>query len=295
MSELRGRILCVDDEPNIARALQWLLQKEFDVKTAHSGEAALALLAEHDFDVLISDQRMPMMTGVEFFREARRVSPRAVRMLLTGYSDLQAVLRSVNEGEIYRFINKPWNISELPALVHQAVAVSRSLPADPPDSGVSETSPIALDSEEAVLLIDDDPEVRSIVRDALGSGVRLLHALDLVGAMSLLNEHKVAVIVSETRVGSVDAIPLIREIKGKKPAIMTIVLSAHADVNIVTTLINESHIYRFVPKPVRTGYLKLAIHSALVKYRRLSGLTAPESLAAEPESPPTDLVIPSDE
>lgn len=269
MSETRGKILCVDDEPNIARALQWLLQKEFDVVTASSGQAALALLADHDFDVLISDQRMPLMTGVEFFREARKISPRSIRILLTGYSDLQAVLSSVNEGEIYRFINKPWNISELPKVVGQAVVIARTQPVDAPEPALTEETPIEVGIEESVLLIDDDPRVREVVEEAIGGSVRLHHALNLAEAIGLLNEQRVAVVVSETRVGSIDATRLISILKDKHPEIISIVMSGQADAEMVTGLINEGQIYRFVPKPVRIGYLKLAINSALVKHRHL--------------------------
>ena len=85
MPTKKGLILCVDDEPNILRSLNWLLRKDFDVLTAPNGHEALALVRQNDFDVIISDQRMPGMTGVEFLREVSRVSPRAIRILLTGY------------------------------------------------------------------------------------------------------------------------------------------------------------------------------------------------------------------
>ena len=96
----RGRVLCVDDEPNVLRALHWLLQKDFDVSTATSGQEGLKLVRESSFDVVISDQRMPEMSGVDFLREVRAIAPRAMRILLTGYSDMQAILRSVNESEM---------------------------------------------------------------------------------------------------------------------------------------------------------------------------------------------------
>ena len=269
MSEAKGKVLCVDDEPNIARALQWLLQKDFEVVTADSGQAALALLAEHDFDVLISDQRMPGMTGVEFFREARKVSPRSMRILLTGYSDLQAVLRSVNEGEIYRFINKPWNISELPKVVEQAVEIARTQPVEPPAPELTEETPIEVAGDESVLLIDDDPSTRAVLLDAIGDGVVLHYAANLAEAINILAERRVSVIVSEARVGSIDATRLISIMKEKHPEIISLMLSGHADADMVTDLINEGQIYRFIPKPVRIGYLKLVINSALVKHRQL--------------------------
>ena len=269
MSEKKGKVLCLDDEPNISRALQWLLQKDFDVVASNSPREALALLREHDFDVLISDQRMPEMTGVEFLREARRITPRSMRILLTGYSDLQAILRSVNESEIYRFINKPWNISELPKVVEQAAQISRTQPVELPEPEMTEETPIRLTGDECVLLIDDDVSMRDVVRDAVSDGVRFRHAQNLGEAITILNEQRVSVIVSETRVGSIDATRLISIMKQKSPEIISVMLSAEADADMVSNLINEGQIYRFVPKPVRAGYLKLVINSGLVKHRRL--------------------------
>jgi len=71
MSQTKGKVLCVDDEKNILRSLKWMLQKDFEVHTATSGQAGLMLVADHDFDVVISDQRMPGMMGSEFLREVR--------------------------------------------------------------------------------------------------------------------------------------------------------------------------------------------------------------------------------
>ena len=269
MAEKKGKVLCVDDEPNISRALQWLLQKEFDVVTANSGQEALALVRDNDFDVLISDQRMPMMTGVEFLREARKISPRSIRILLTGYSDMQAVLRSVNESEVYRFINKPWNISELPSVVGQAVLIAKTQPVETVAPELTEDMPIRAESGECVLLIDDDAAMQLVVREAIGDTVAFAYAKNLAEAVDILNEQRISVIVSETRVGAVDATRLISIMKQKHPDIVAVMFSSQTDAETVTGLINEGQIYRFVPKPVRVGYLKLVINSSLVKHRRL--------------------------
>lgn len=117
MQEKKGRVLCVDDEPALLRSLQWLLEKDFDVKIALGGAEGLREVREHDFDVILSDQRMPGMTGAEFLGQARAISPRAMRILLTGYTDMETLLSSVNEGEIWRFVNKPWDREELSNLV----------------------------------------------------------------------------------------------------------------------------------------------------------------------------------
>ena len=270
MAEKKGKILCVDDEPNIVRALQWLLQKDFEVLTANSGDEALELVKQHDFDVIISDQRMPIMTGVELLREVKRLSPRTMRILLTGYSDLQAIVRSVNESEVFRFINKPWNITELPLVVEQAVTISKTQPFDTTEPENLADAPIIADGE-SILVIDDNPEMGKAVEEIVGKSVRVRYAPNLAEAVSVLNSENVSVIVSETRVGSVDATRLVRLMKSRHPEIVSVMLTGESDADTVTTLINEGQIFRFVPKPIRTGYLKLVLNSALVKHKALSG------------------------
>ena len=110
------RILLVDDETRILRALKALF-RDCGVAVTTDAVNAAKIARAHDVDVVICDQRMPAMTGVEVLRELRTLHPRAIRLLLTGYSDLKAVLGSVNEGEVWRFVNKPWNNAELRALV----------------------------------------------------------------------------------------------------------------------------------------------------------------------------------
>src|SRR6266545_5328015 len=114
-SEQRPRILCVDDEPDVLAGLHDVLYRSFDVQTATGGEDGLALLRQDPggFAVVISDMRMPRMSGATFLREAKRVAPSAVRMLLTGYADADAAARAVNEGQIFRFLLKPCNEEHL--------------------------------------------------------------------------------------------------------------------------------------------------------------------------------------
>jgi response regulator RpfG family c-di-GMP phosphodiesterase len=111
----KPRILCVDDEPMVLEGLRDVLRRSFDVRTASSGAEGLALLKEHrrEIAVVISDMRMPEMPGSVFLREARRVAPLAVRMLLTGYSDSDAAIKAVNDGQIFRFLTKPCDRDEL--------------------------------------------------------------------------------------------------------------------------------------------------------------------------------------
>ena len=269
MGQKSGLVLCVDDEPGILRSLQWLLQKEFDVVTAPSGELGLALVLQNSFDVVVSDQRMPGMTGSEFLREVRKVSPRALRILLTGYSDLQAILRSVNEGEVFRFINKPWNIAELPRIVGEAAAIARYKP-EREVIVTNPESPQIKSGAEQILLIDDDPSVAVMLREAVGTSMRILHATNLADAIEFLVSENISVIVSDLRVDNTDTTRLLKMLKRKHPQVVAVVISAVKDAAELVSLINQGQIYRFVPKPIEVDYLKIVIQSALDKHIQIA-------------------------
>ncbi|GIV62546.1 MAG: two-component system response regulator [Rhodothermaceae bacterium] len=117
----RPRVLLLDDEENILRSLQRLLRKRYDVTATTSPEEALEYLEQATFAVIVSDQRMPTMEGTTFLARAREKAPDTVRILLTGYADMQSVIRAINEGAVFRFLTKPWNDEEVLATIHQAV------------------------------------------------------------------------------------------------------------------------------------------------------------------------------
>lgn len=114
-------LLLVDDELSILSSLRRLLRNEgYHILTAGSGEQALELMASHKVQVLLSDQRMPGMSGTELLRRACVIAPDTVRMILSGYTDLKTVTDSVNEGFIYKFLSKPWNDDELRSHIRDA-------------------------------------------------------------------------------------------------------------------------------------------------------------------------------
>jgi DNA-binding NtrC family response regulator len=122
MTATRHSVLLVDDEPEILFSLRGLLRREFELHTAGSGAEALEVLHHHPVHVIMTDQRMPEMTGVELLRRARGECPEAVRIIFTGYADIKAVVDAVNQGQIYRYLTKPWDPDELVALLHEACA-----------------------------------------------------------------------------------------------------------------------------------------------------------------------------
>jgi DNA-binding NtrC family response regulator len=120
-------ILLVDDEPEILFSLQGLLRREFELHTASSGKEALEILARHPIHVVMTDQRMPEMTGVELMGRAKGQYPDAIRIVFTGYADIKAVIECINRGGLYRYITKPWDPDELVEMLHEAAAAHDAL------------------------------------------------------------------------------------------------------------------------------------------------------------------------
>jgi len=115
------KIMIVDDEPANLRVLERLFRPDYQVVTAPSGAEALALLEQHDVALLISDQRMPAMTGIELMMKTVAIRPQMVKILLTGYTDVGALIEALNSGLVYRYLTKPWNNDDLKLTVSRAL------------------------------------------------------------------------------------------------------------------------------------------------------------------------------
>ncbi len=117
----RHKILVVDDESANLRLLKRVLSEEYEVIDANSGAQGLALLKEHEFSLIITDQRMPGITGVQLLEQSLDFRPRAIKILLTGYTDIQALIDAINSGKVYKYVPKPWDADELRITVRRAL------------------------------------------------------------------------------------------------------------------------------------------------------------------------------
>ncbi|UKJ08997.1 response regulator [Solitalea lacus] len=113
MREENINVLYIDDEPNNLTAFRAAFRRDYTIFTAISAEEGLKVLGENEIHVLITDQRMPKTTGIEFLESILDTYPDPIRMLLTGYADINAVIDAINKGQIYRYISKPWDEYEL--------------------------------------------------------------------------------------------------------------------------------------------------------------------------------------
>lgn len=119
---MNSTILLVDDEPNVVSSLKRALMDEpYKIHTASSGVEGLSILKENRIKLVISDEKMPGMSGSEFLSAVKKLFPDTIRIILTGHASIQAAMNAVNNGEIYRFFAKPWNEIELKLAIRSAI------------------------------------------------------------------------------------------------------------------------------------------------------------------------------
>src|SRR5262249_45833912 len=114
-------LLAVDDEPANLRMLERLFRKEFRVLTASNGEEALEIMRTEDVSLIITDQRMPGMSGTQLLRKTLNSNPDTVRIILTGYTDVDALTEAINTTRVYQFVSKPWDPIALKQIVEEAM------------------------------------------------------------------------------------------------------------------------------------------------------------------------------
>ena len=265
----KARLLIVDDEERILTALKSRFRDRYHVFTTTEPAKALDFLSRYPMHVIISDQRMPVMPGVELLRRSREVSPHSVRILLTGYSDLAAIVGSINEGEVYRFISKPWDNDQLQRIVAEAVTIALEL-------GETKTVSVGLPDrmEAGVLVIDKEDEIFRVTRELIGGLCPVRYAADLDGALGLMQEHEIAVVITDVEAEHEELTAMLKLLKQENPQILTIVVTKTSDAEMIVELINQAQLFRFLNKPVNVGLLKKHLHTALQRY--LTFMQTPE-------------------
>lgn len=198
---MNHKILVVDDEPANTRMLERLFRKDFDVVTAQSGAEGLEMLAVHDIALIVSDQRMPGMTGVEFLKRSAELRPNCVRLILTGYTDVSDLVDALNSNVVYKFVTKPWVADDLLQTVrrglshHETIKAQHRLTSE--NTRLRERLERAQDSMErvctAMLALKDERSGERIgrVRDTalmLGTAMDLdRESLDTLASTALLS------------------------------------------------------------------------------------------------------------
>ena len=255
MSDNKPTLLFVDDESRILRSLEMSFRRDFHVLSTTDGREALRMMQTHAVDVIISDQRMPLMSGVEVLRGAREINPAAMRILLTGYAELASIVGSINEGEIFRYVQKPWRLQDLRNTVDEAVAIAQSSRGETYSSPASSTlAPlVVLHSKKAMaqLIQKEKPELVVSYED------------NLEAALSLLESQPDALLLTDLMLAEGDISEGLALLKLKRPQLVVVVVTAFTDTSHLISLINRAQVYRVLPMPLSRRMLFNSLDAAL--------------------------------
>jgi DNA-binding NtrC family response regulator len=278
-NEKKYSVLFVDDEKRILTALKSVFRREYDVYIAGGGEEALAILAENKVDVIVSDQRMPNMLGNELLTKVRQLYPKTMRLLLTGFMDKEAIIKTINEGEIYRFINKPWRNDEIHKTIAEAALASEfditeTVDHNPSDAKQNSTflKDIAGNNpDQGVVMMGSSQELRNQIRQVCRQ-----HDINIYGTQSIPQavgvvsaRSGIGVAIIELPVNTDEAIQTISIFKEKRPELISIVLSNETDAETAVALINSGQVFRYLTKPLETEKLEQAMEKAFTRHHIL--------------------------
>lgn len=283
-------ILFVDDEKRILTALKSIFRRQYTVHIASSGKEALEILASTPVDVIVSDQRMPHMLGHELLAQVHRLYPKTMRLLLTGFMDKQAIIDTINEGEIYRFINKPWNNDDIQEIIAEAALASEfevDAPTDShqipitPQAGKSSASTstaaqLTVKAGQGVLMMGSNQDLRNQIRTfCRQNDLKIYGTQTIPQAVGVVSaSESVGVAIIELPFNTDEAIQTISLLKEKRPELISIVLTEETDAETAVELINSGQVFRYLEKPLEETKLTSIIAQAFTRHNRLKSNTA---------------------
>ncbi len=300
--QAKANVLFVDDEQKVLNSMRASFRREYKVFLANSGAEALEIFASNPIDVVVSDQRMPEMTGVEVLSAINARDPSCIRLLLTGYADLAAIESAINEAEVFKYLMKPCPAETLRESIEKGLAERRALaatgeviqfadvarartpeppagapvpeaPSAPPvlETAVREpTQPLTdtklvTESGAGVLLLSEDRDLIAGVKRVCAK-VPLHQAATLEMALTQLAAHPVGVLVADMAANESDIDQLSSAVRDVVPDLVLVLASERSDANTLIELINSGQVFRFLLKPLHQTQAKIWLQSALRKF-----------------------------
>lgn len=280
----KPKIAFIDDEKRILRSMKLLFRKSHDVFVTTDPDEYINYIKDNHVHVAVSDQRMPERVGVDILREVKEISPSTMRILLTGYADLNAIIGSINEGEIYRYLTKPCKSEELQTVVGRATEIA--LAYNPDD----DAAPLTLEEDrQTLLVIDESIEAAEQIRSQFANNYNVLHAATLEEAYDYLANNDIGVCITDINISGENIAPIIFTLKQDAPHLVVLVQTQFQDAHLLIDLINKGQVYRCLPKPMRASLLEVSVNRAFRHYNSLKA--SPELLKRhEVEVDPNDRV-----
>ncbi|WP_339664059.1 response regulator [uncultured Psychrobacter sp.] len=269
----KPKIAFIDDEPRILRSLKMHFRQSHDVFITTDASELMKYVSEHDVQVVISDQRMPDKQGTEVLRDIKAASPNTIRILLTGYADLNAVMDSVNEGEIYRYITKPWQNDELKQIVNKATEIAQQTQEITQNTmqgnDTQKVSGGSTGSNRNILVLDDDESVYQQIKSHFKSAYTVSWASNLEQAAKLLQKKRFGVTITDSTLNKENITPIVYALKNIQPDLMVLMLTEFKDAHMVIDLINKGQVYRCLPRPTNFSIMSISLDRAFDHHERL--------------------------
>jgi DNA-binding NtrC family response regulator len=258
------RVLSVTADARIQRSLD-VLWREHEIIACSDAAAAAELALRHDVDAVLCDQRVPPALGVDILVEIRRTHPRALRMLLVDRPDPRLLLEAVNDVEVFRLIDQPWNIAAMRAAAAAALRAARLAPPLSGDALADE------DAERvrrlmAVVVIESDSASQQRLRDLLHGFYKTHFAVSLDRALQFMEQHETGALICSTAAGRGELSTALKALKQAHPHLATIAIDSLADPDRVIELINEAQIFRLLRRPFNPALCRPFVDAALARY-----------------------------
>ncbi len=302
MTQIKPTIAFIDDDERILRAMTLIFRDNYTVFTTTDPDAFLDYIRFNLVHVAISDQRMPVRLGVDILHEIKDISPFTMRILLTGYADLQAIIDSINKSEIFRYLIKPCKTEEIKATISQAAQIAQAnflqartstLPTPmenddlhimvgilngmdkKPTTSINAAlcKPFASEQNtpnlDNLLLIDSNIEIRDYFQQLFANRYNLLYAQTVEQAYEHLTQNTIGVCITDVMVAGEPIDPMIYNLKQNNPSLVIMVQTAFQDGATLIDLINKGQIFRCLPKPIRISLLEISITRAFEYHHKL--------------------------
>lgn len=258
------RVLTVTADPRVQRSLD-VLWREHDVIACADPAAAIELARQQDVDAVLCHQHVPPLLGVDLLRDLRQGHPRALRFLLAEQPDPRLLLDAVNEAEVFRLIDQPWNNA---AMQEMAAAALRGARLSPPLSG----NPLADEEAErvrrlmAVVVIESDAVTQQRLRDLLHGHYKTHFAASLERALQFMEQHETGTLICSTGSSRDELATAMKALKQAHPHMSTIAIDPLTDLDRAIELINEAQIFRLLRRPFNPTLCRPFVDAALARY-----------------------------
>lgn len=261
----KPNIIFIDDDPRILRSLNSIFRASHNVYITEDPDDFREKVATIPMDVIVCDQKMPLVSGTELLAEVRQSAPDAMRILLTGYADRDDVLDAINEGEIYRYITKPWDSDDLLRTIADATNIARALRhLRTLQEDDAEAAPETL--QTGVMVMFENEKIFEKFRYVFGRHYTPYWAKDLDSAMEILLGRDIGIIVSDVHFCGQDIVATMNVMKSFFPHIMSIVVTQTQDSEALIDLINYGQVHRCLVRPVSTRLLSDNLRGAAIRH-----------------------------